>query len=241
VVKMAEVFFRHIADMRADLVADIKKWAYSGTLAANYSGAVTTIRINDVESYNSYGSGILRLINAAGQSEEVAYTEVANVSGAIYDFTVDATLTYEYLTGEKAGSRLFLDSKIKTAKTSDYKDLAKLFQNQGRNVMIVINVGDIRYPETGSRNSRRGTISLFCVGKYNKGNIDADLAELADDVVKAMSPADANIRENRMINGVQYDPVFQGQLLEMGHDVYLIELESYDQRLPAATRATRNN
>jgi len=238
---MAEIFFRHITDMRNDLVADIKKWSYAGILAEGYSGAVTTIRINSVDAYNVDGVGVLRLVNATGLTEEVNYTAVVNVSGSTYDFSVNKTLVNTYVSGDRAGSRIFFDAKIKVAKTSDYKNLAKLFQNQGRNVMIVVNVGDMRYPETGSRNSRTGTISLFCVGKYNKGDVDADLAELADDVIKAMSPADGNIRENRMINGVQYDPVFQGQLLEMGHDVYLIELESYDQRLTVATRVTRNN
>jgi len=136
---------------------------------------------------------------------------------------------------------LFEDANVRIAKTTDYKNAKKLFQNQGKEAVCVIAIGDFRYPETGSRNSRRSTIALFCIGKYNKGNVDADLAELADDVIKKMLPADTKLNTQRVISGVVYEPAFQGSLLEMGHDVYLIELDAYDQRLDETVRLTRNN
>ena len=136
---------------------------------------------------------------------------------------------------------LFEDRNVRVGKTTDYKNLKKLFQSQGKDLVLVIVIGDFNYPKTGSRNSRRANVALFCVGKYNRGNVDADLAELSDDVLKKMLPADNKLHIQRVINGVVYEPVFQGPILEMGHDVYLIELESYDQRLDDTERLTRNN
>ena len=67
----------------------------SGVLTGAKSGAVTAIAATIADASYVNPTGTLQLVNAAGESETVAYTAFALVSG-VYTFTVSATLTYSY-------------------------------------------------------------------------------------------------------------------------------------------------
>lgn len=69
-----------------------------GSANAGYSGGVTSIFVKEMR----YGltdipvTGKLRLVNSAGQQDDIAYTAFS-VTNGVYEFTVSATLTYVYL------------------------------------------------------------------------------------------------------------------------------------------------
>jgi hypothetical protein len=67
--------------------------------AANiaHTGAITRVDVKDVDYGTSDipSTGSVRLINSAGESEYVAYTEYSVVED-VYQFTVSTTLTYSY-------------------------------------------------------------------------------------------------------------------------------------------------
>ena len=77
-------------------------WSHylTGTLASSASGAVTSITISGLTE-EPYSGGTIILINSAEETESVNYTTVA-ASGSDYIFTVSATLSYSYNSGDEA-------------------------------------------------------------------------------------------------------------------------------------------
>jgi len=70
-----------------------------GALNAGKSGTVTSIVVKNLEAAPRLKSGTMLLINSAGESESIAFTNYS-VTSSIYTFTVSATLTYTYLTDD---------------------------------------------------------------------------------------------------------------------------------------------
>jgi len=76
---------------------------YSGTADAGYSGAVTSIVVNFATDPGTIpDTGGLILENDAFERERIAYTAQSG-SGTSRTFTVSATLSYTYLTGDSIG------------------------------------------------------------------------------------------------------------------------------------------
>jgi len=72
-----------------------------GALTTGYSGAVTSIQISGITTAPPE-TGEIILENAAGETETIAYTAVADNGSNIYTFTVSVTLTYVYVLGDDA-------------------------------------------------------------------------------------------------------------------------------------------
>lgn len=83
-------------EMYAD--TDYIHTADSGTLAADYSGAVTQIQVSGL-SEEPLPEGFLMLENSAGETDRVQYSAFSE-TGGVYTFTVDDTLDYSYLAND---------------------------------------------------------------------------------------------------------------------------------------------
>jgi hypothetical protein len=70
-----------------------------GALTANKSGEITSLSLSGLSVAPRARSGTVQLINSAGEYESVNFTAYS-VSSGVYTFTVAATLTYSYLSGD---------------------------------------------------------------------------------------------------------------------------------------------
>jgi hypothetical protein len=86
-------------EMYAD--TDYIHTADSGTLAADYSGAVMQIQVSGL-SEEPLPEGFLMLENSAGETDRVQYSAFSE-TGGVYTFTVDDTLNYSYLANDDCG------------------------------------------------------------------------------------------------------------------------------------------
>ena len=86
-------------------LAGDKDWNHArgeGTFAHDYSGSVTSIEVANLTPSDTLPThGVLRLTNGASEGETVYYTAYSIDGGTgNYIFTVNASLTYSYLTGD---------------------------------------------------------------------------------------------------------------------------------------------
>ena len=90
----------------------------SGVLTGAKSGAVTAIAATIADASYVNPTGTLQLVNAAGESETVAYTAFS-VTGTTYTFTVSATLTYSYAASDECN---VADVPLAASYAVDYTD-----------------------------------------------------------------------------------------------------------------------